>query len=253
MGEKMKRFIIYNFQGQTAGSFIISTLQEIGIPCIDEFFNKDRNYPGDNFGKVFRSDFYAKSRRPTSVYEAFTLLQKSDPIGGKHLGLKLCGWQTKRCSDFEAVLGDESILKVFLSRQDEIKLYLTRFFYNKSRLKSKMGFSSMHYSPHPFGIYQKLKTISKGIALEVECEDFFDFRVNTATKFCQLLGFNDSEIKKLCIQKILNCTVEPLKKILTSAELSGMADFFQQKYSIEVLNDLQVRDCRNVCQNLGFL
>ena len=246
------KFIIYN-QGQTAGSFIISILQEKGIPCVDELFNKRGIHPGRKFSKVFRHKKQLYSGRPTSIKEAFNLLRKCEPLSEKYLGLKICGGQKKSASDFEEILRDKDILKVFLYRKDDIRLYLARFFFYKLRLKSKKGFSGLRYNPSPFHHYEKLIASCRGKVVEVACEDFFDFKVNSATKLCQRLGLNDIEVKNLAVKKIWNSQIILMKEILTETELTEMVKFFNMKYSFDELANMELRDCRGVFLNLGFL
>jgi hypothetical protein len=249
---KVNKFIVYN-QGQTAGSFIISILQKKGIPCVDELFNKEGIYPGKNFSKVFRSKKYIYSIRPGSIKEAFDLLQKCKPLNKKYLGMKICGRQRNGISDFEEILKDKDILKIFLYRKNEIKLYLTRFFYNKLKKGGSKGFPSMFYDPDSLKYYQVLKSMCEGKIIKVECEDFFDFRVNSVTKLCQLLDLNDIDVKYLAVNKIVKCLIKPLNKILTESELIEMEKFFNMKYPLNELANKKFRDCRDISLNLGFL
>jgi len=220
---------------------------------VDELFNAGGIYPGMNFSKVFRYHEYIDSNRPGSVAEAFALLRRCEPVSREFLGLKICGWQSKKIIDFEKMLKDSDILKIFIYRKDEMKLYLTRFFHLKLRKGSTKGFSSMSYLPDPFKSQQALKPKSEGRIIEVECEDFFDFRVNSATTLCHQFGLNDVEVKNLAVKKIWNSPIKPLKEILTGEELAEMVKFFNMKYGFDELAHKEFRDCRNVFLNLGFL
>jgi hypothetical protein len=251
----LKKFVIYNHHGQTLGSFIVDIIQEKGITCVDELFNSRRVVPGIHFSKVFRYKKFIYSKRPDSVKEAFNLLQKCQPFSKKYLGQKICSSQRNKARDFEEILKDKNIVKIFLYRKDEIKFYLTRFFYYKFRvgIGDLKKFPTMSYDPEPFKYYRKLKTKCQGLVIEVECEDFFDFRVNSATTLCQFLGLDDIEVKYLAVKKIERCKIKPLNKILTESELVQMKNYFNMKYSMDQLAKKKVRDCRKVHINLGFL
>jgi hypothetical protein len=111
--------VIYNNPGATCGSFFIDMLELNGFAFVDELWNPRRVLLGLYYSSAFKNKNPVCHELPNSIENAFKFIETLEPLNQNIVGLKICGNQYERVSDFEKVINDKNILKIFLYRKNE--------------------------------------------------------------------------------------------------------------------------------------
>lgn len=251
----MNRFVLFNCVGQTAGSFFIDMLQSAGICCIDEYFNATTFRPGLYAKKLFGDNLRSiKPMNKDSMYIA--LGQISDAVDDKTkcVGVKICCQQRKIVHDFDKMLNDGSILKIFHYRET-LTYYMTKYFHPKWPLSMREMDPEYKMEPFPFRFYERCIANGAGNYISVQSEDIFVLEKNTIEPLCEKIGADAAIIKQNARDSIKDCPTTTIKELLETVP-DFLAEEFDSRFSslpYEIDIDKKYFDCRNININLGFI
>jgi hypothetical protein len=251
----MNRFVLFNCAGQTAGSFFMDMLQSAGVYCIDEYFNVNSFRPGLHARELFGDNLH--NIKPGTKESLYTALEQINAAAGAcdgYTGVKICGQQRNSVHDFDKVMNDGSILKIFFYRQT-LAYYMTKYFHPKWADMMRNLDPEYKMDPNPFRFYERCITKGAENIISVNSEDIFGIEENSVEAVCRVIGANAALVKKNARSSIKDCPETTIRELLETAPdyLSKEFDYRFSSLPYEIDMDKTYLDCREKNINLGFI
>jgi hypothetical protein len=230
-------------------------LQSVGIYCIDEYFNAVSFRPGLHAKTLFGD--YLRNIKPLGKDSLYTALEQISGVcddKSKFAGVKICWQQRDGVHDFDKVMNDRAILKIFHYRET-LTYYMTKYFHPKWADWMRGVHPEYKMEPSPYVLYEQCIANGAENYITVNSEDIFDTKENSIDVFCKIIGADAQLLRQNALNSIKDCPETTIRELLDTAP-GYLAEEFEYRFSdleYEIDKDKKYLDCRKANVNLGFL